>query len=136
LYTIESDNSFTKLSDAMPRNSMPRVIFSESEVANKLHKLKVNKSPGPDKIHPRILYELKDEIVTPLTSLFNLWMTTGILPDDWMMSTVSVLHKKGRKDCIENYRPISLTCICCKIMEGIVRDYVMDFFLANNLFSD
>ena len=44
--------------------------------------------------------------------------------------------KKGKKDLIENYRPISLTCICCKLMESLVRDIVMDHFVSNNLFSD
>ena len=63
-------------------------------------------------------------------------MVTGILPDEWKTSTVSVLFKKGKKDSIENYRPISLTCICCKIMESVVRDHVMEYFSVNNLFSN
>ena len=49
---------------------------------------------------------------------------------------MSVLYKKGKKDSLDNYRPISLTCICCKIMESLIRDSVMEFFLFNNLFSD
>src|SRR6266516_6667068 len=44
--------------------------------------------------------------------------------------------KKGKKDCINNYRPISLTCICCKLMESLIRDLVMNHILVNNLFSD
>jgi len=49
---------------------------------------------------------------------------------------ITVLHKKGGKDSIENYRPISLTCICCKIMESIIRDKIMYHFMSNSLFSD
>ena len=48
---------------------------------------------------------------------------------------MSVIHKKGKKDRIENYRPISLTCLACKIMESIIRDYLMNYFIENNLFS-
>ena len=50
-------------------------------------------------------------------------------------STVTVLHKKGRKDSIENYRPISLTCILCKVMESIISDYIMTYFFEYDLFS-
>jgi len=63
-------------------------------------------------------------------------MNLGVVPDEWKTSVVSVLHKKGKKDCVENYRPISLTCICCKLMESVVRDLVMNYFLINNLFSN
>ena len=87
-------------------------------------------------MHPRILYEIRDVIAAPLTFLFNLSMTSATLPSEGKTSTISVLHKKGNRHCIENYRPISLTCICCKIMESIVRDFTMNFFTLNKLFSD
>ena len=48
----------------------------------------------------------------------------------------SVLHKKGKKDNVENYRPISVTCICCKIMESIICDQIMSYFLSNDLFCN
>ena len=35
----------------------------------------------------------------------------------------------------QNYPPISLACIVCKIMESIIRDQIMDYFLKNNLFN-
>lgn len=136
LYTVESDTNFVALSIVLPQTVMPPIIFYESQVADKLHKLKLNKSPGPDMLHPRVLYEIKNELVSPLTFLFNKSLNSAVLPEEWKSSLVSVLHKKGKKDSIENYRPISLTCICCKIMESIVRDYVMDYFMTNQLFSD
>jgi len=37
----------------------------------KLCKLKVDKSPGRDMMHPRVLYETKDEISYPLFLIFN-----------------------------------------------------------------
>ena len=45
-------------------------------------------------------------------------------------------HKKGSTQNVENYRPISLTCIACKIMESIIRDNLAQYFAVNNLFSD
>ena len=34
-----------------------------------------------------------------------------------------------------NYRPVSLTSVCCKLMEGIVRDELMVYFYENKLIS-
>ena len=103
--------------EVLPANSLPQIVFNKSVVARKLGELKLNKSPGPDLLHPRVLYEVRNELVDPLTCLFNKAMSLGVLPDEWKTSIVSVLYKKGKKECIENYRPLSLTCIWCKIME-------------------
>jgi len=37
---------------------------------------------------------------------------------------------------VNNYRPVSLTNVVCKVMESIVRDYVMKYFLDNDSFSN
>jgi hypothetical protein len=63
-------------------------------------------------------------------------MNQGIVPDAWKNSIVTVVHKKGKRDCVDNYTPISLTCICCKIMESIISDHVMKYFLENKIFSN
>ena len=46
------------------------------------------------------------------------------------------IYKKGRKDEVNNYRPVILTCILCKVVESIVRDKVMDHFVKNKLFAN
>jgi hypothetical protein len=51
-------------------------------------------------------------------------MQTGKLPDNWKKANVTPLHKKGPKNLVENYRPISLTSIVCKTMEKFIRDII------------
>ena len=46
------------------------------------------------------------------------------------------LVKKGRKDDVNNFRPVSLTCILCKVMKSIVRDKIMQHFVLNKLFTN
>ena len=46
------------------------------------------------------------------------------------------IFKKGSKRFASNYRPISLTCIICKILESIIRDQMLEFFMQNNKISD
>ena len=133
---LEPDGDFRSLNSSMPVNFIPSVTFSREIIQSKLFFLKVNKSPGPDMIHPRVLQELNSVISERLLHIFTLSLKLSQIPEDWKCSTVTVIHKKGKKDCVENYRPISLTCISCKIMESIIRDQLMFYFLSNNLFSD
>lgn len=120
----------------MSSNSMPDITVSESFINLKLISLKLNTSPGPDNIHPRILFELRDVITPYLKCMFDMSLSEGKIPQDWQHSTITVIHKKGKKSSIENYRPISLTCVVCKVLESIVRDQLMSFFKCNNLFSN
>ena len=46
------------------------------------------------------------------------------------------MFKKGRKGDSGNYRPISLTCILCKVMESIIRDAMIEFLLKNKLICE
>jgi hypothetical protein len=116
-------------------NTVPPTVITECTVLEKLTKLKVDKSPVPDSIHPRVLNKLKNELYTPLTILFEKSTRTGQLPDEWKLSIITALHKKGSKAEFENYRPVSLTCIACKLLESIIRDQRIQHFLINNLFS-
>jgi hypothetical protein len=116
--------------------SMGEIIFSEKEINFELGKLNVNKSPGPDSIHPRILKELRHVICGSIKDIFDTSYNQGEIPEDWKKSSVSVIFKKGKKSSVENYRPISLTCITCKIMESIIRNQIMNYFKEYKLFSD
>ena len=106
------------------------------QVQNTLKKLKVNKSPGPDSIHPRILNEIALSISIPITDIFRTSLRNRELPERWKQAHVSAIFKKGEKTLPQNYRPVSLTCILCKMMESIVRDHFIDHMKKNNLFSD
>jgi len=48
-----------------------------------IKKINPNKLPGPDFLHPRVIYEVKEVIAYPLTLLFNKSLSSGQLPEDW-----------------------------------------------------
>ena len=58
------------------------------------------------------------------------------MPQMWKDAHITALHKKGSKNNAENYRPISLTSICCKLMESIIRDKIIDYMMIKKLFTD
>ena len=49
-----------------------------------------------------------------------------MVPSDWKLANVVPIFKKGDKKSVKNYRPISLTCICSKIMERIVQEEILN----------
>lgn len=111
------------------------ITFTNKAIVEKLKKLKTNKSAGPDSLYPRILQENAEVIAEPLQIIFNSSLRTGRLPSIWKQGNICAIHKKGsRQDC-NNYRPVSLTSIVCKLMEGIIRDKIMDYMSSNSLFS-
>ena len=62
----------------------------------------------------------------PLSKLFRVSYYTGIIPVEWKLANVVPVHKKGSKSDVENYRPISLTCLIMKVFEKLVRDKILD----------
>ena len=108
---------------------MPPLHITEYDIHQKLSQLKLNKSPGPDTIHPRVLYEVCAEICSPLKHIMELSFNTGDVPVDWRSAIVTALYKKGSKTDVSNYRPVSLTCITWKLMESLVRDHLMNSLL-------
>ena len=101
-----------------------------------LKALNVNKSCGPDNLHPRLLLELAETIALPVSILFNATLKDRILPEDWKLAFITAIYKKGSRHLPENYRPISLTSILCKVMEKFVRDNVVLHLLQENLLSN
>ncbi len=94
----------------------------EFETRNKLNKIKIGKISGPDKIGNRDLKNLAVTLIKPLTIIFNKILTQEVVPSQWKTAEIILLHKKGRRDEINNYRPISLTPNISKIFMSIIKD--------------
>ena len=71
------------------------IDITEPDVLNLLRKLKSDKSPGPDNLHPRVLKECAAELARPLTLLFKTSMKDGTLPQAWKEANVTPIFKKG-----------------------------------------
>ena len=62
-------------------------------------------------------------------------MNSHTLPIAWKNANICALHKKGVTSDPNNYRPISLTVIACKIMERIIANNLLSYLKFNNLIS-
>ena len=74
----------------------------------------------------RILRDYADDIAPILQSIFQQSLDTGMVPEDWKKANVTAVFKKGSRQVASNYRPVSLTCVSCKVLEHIVFRTIMD----------
>ena len=91
------------------------ISCTTEEFLKHLKSLKTNKSPGPDRISPVILKSCAFELAPSISFLINKSFLLDHLPEDRRSADIVPLHKKGSKLLRENYRPISLISMTCKI---------------------
>eukprot|EP00061_Rhincodon_typus_P008145 g30506.t1 len=87
------------------------VAITKEKVLVKLNGLKLDKSPGPDGLHPRVREETAEERVEALVVIFQESLQTERVPEVWNVTTVTLLFKKGVRQKFENCRPISLILV-------------------------
>jgi hypothetical protein len=104
---------------------LSEVFVTVKEVKEKIKKLRRDAAAGPDGIGPGLLMELKDELSPVLANIFNKNLRTGGIPKEWKEANVAPIFKKGKRTSPENYRPVSLTSVCCKLLESVIKDKIM-----------
>ena len=94
------------------------IEITKEDIRKRILKLNTNKSPGPDNMHPQVVKELASIIVDPFYFVFDLSLKTGRVPSAWKLGSICAIYKnKGSRNSVENYRPITLSSIACKILE-------------------
>ena len=107
---------------------LEQLFVTPEIIAKKIKKMKTNKSLGVDGIPPKQVKEIVEQISTPLAKLFNLSLE-GIVPSEWKEANITPLFKKGSWNKPDNYRPVSLTSVVCKLLEILIRDHMVEFLV-------
>ena len=88
---------------------------NEDEIMKIVNKLGTNKSPGHDGLKPDVVKKVAKEIAYPLMLIFNVSLSTGIVPDELKMAKVVPIYKKNNPELFGNYRPVSVL-LCQKYL--------------------
>ena len=98
--------------------------------------LNPHKVEGPDHIPTRFLKEFAAELKPTMTLIFQAFLQQGQVPDDWKQANVAPIFKKGDDSTAASYKPISLTSVCCKILEHIIHSQIMRHLDIHQILSD
>ena len=62
-------------------------------------------------------------------------MVQDVVPNDSREANITALFKKGSKSASQNYRPVSVTSVICRLMESIIKDEIIKQLNIFNLIN-
>ena len=119
-----------------PHPRMPSISISTDGIQELLKEIDTKKASGPDNIPSWVLKHCATEIAPILSGLFSQSLNTGHIPRDWLTANITPVFKKGDRGNPANYHPISLTSICCKLMEHILCHSIMNHLESHHILND
>ncbi len=134
VFTTDTNTAMPQVHKKCSQNITPITVRTEG-VQKLLQHLKPHKASGPDQIPNIVLKECAKNLAPAITLMFQLSLDTGDLPQDWLNANVACVHKKGDKHSPENYRPISLTSVTCKLLEHIIYRHMLNHLQNHNILT-
>ena len=116
-------------------NIMEDFTFTVEKTIKAIRGMKTNSAPGVDGISALFYKNAIEYVAAPLTKLFNMSYKNGTWPSEWLMATITALHKKASRASVLNYRPITLMLVRAKIMERSMKEDICKWFNERGLWS-
>ena len=136
VFSDNKDKSIGQLNPLTKASTMPNIIINNEGVLNLLNKLQLGKAAGADSIPSNLLKICSNQLAPVFTLLFQASLNQGKIPEDWKQALIVPIYKKGDRTIAENYRPVSLTSITCKILEHIIHSSVMRHLEHHKILND
>ena len=115
---------------------MEDIVVTKEGVTKLLKGLNPSKALSPDELHPRVLKELATGLGPIFAHFFQQSTDEGEIHKEWSLANICPLFKKGDRSLAYNYRPVSLTCVPCKLLEHIVCSSIMAHLGEHKLLSE
>ena len=135
--TSQMPNVSTNASSYL-RNRVQNSFFfapcNTEEISKAISNLKDN-GKGLYVISTSVLESCKHIISPILSHITNLCLNDGYFPSELKLGCITPIFKNGKKDLIENYRPVCSLSPFSKIIERIIYDRMITFIDKNKIFS-
>lgn len=126
--------SYSNISDNL--NSIFLDNIQPSEILTIVQKFTNKQSSDYTDMNMHLIKQIIDVILEPLTYICNLSFSVGKFPDHMKIAKVIPLFKKGNKNHLSNYRPISLLPQFSKILEKLFVNRLNKFLNKYNILSN
>lgn len=112
------------------------ILFQKASAENILKiitKLNSNKAPGMDNIRVSDIKMVGKDVSSAIADLINCSIKSGVYPDELKVGCVRPIHKKGKRNCYSNYRPITLLSSVDKIVEKYVCEQIHNYYRKHDV---
>uniref|UniRef100_A0A1A8ATP4 Reverse transcriptase domain-containing protein n=1 Tax=Nothobranchius furzeri TaxID=105023 RepID=A0A1A8ATP4_NOTFU len=120
---------FDRQNDVAARKSIPPpddqvLCLTTAEVRKTLRRVNPRKAAGPDNIPGRVLKECAEQLADVLTDIFNISLSSAVVPTCFKAATIVPVPKKSSVSCLNDYRPVALTPTIMKCFERLVMTHI------------
>jgi ribonucleases P/MRP protein subunit RPP40 len=133
VYVNENLTDIPELAENCDFPGQASLNFSSEDIVTIVKSISSKKAPGPDNVHIKLLKLAPVEISHYLKVIFDKSLELGVVPDAWKTANIVPIPKKGLSSDPAMYRPISLTSLCCKILEKLITNDIMSYLTSNNI---
>ncbi len=124
--------------DRFLKGNFPHSLFLQptdsEEIKKIIRNFKNKKSYGFDGISSSIFKNFAHELAHPISQIFNMSITNGIVPDIMKIAKVIPVYKsKGDDKLFTNYRPISLLPVLSKLLEKVVHKRLYSYLTRHKI---
>ena len=139
--TVENAKEYEiNLSDLFSENDespFTHIDITNEDILEAIKSTKINSAPGPDSVPAILLHKCAETLVNPLKTIMNKSLQNSDIPAPWKEANITPIYKgKGDKSDPSQYRPISLTSQIIKLLERIIRVYIINYLESNDLLPE
>ncbi len=107
-----------------PTSGTCHLIIQEYEVRRVLKTVNTRKAAGPDGVPGKVLKACAHQLAGLFTKIFNLSLTSAIIPPCLKSATIIPVPKKAVTSSLNDYRPVALTPVIMKCFERLVSQHI------------
>ena len=133
VFTMDNGNPLDLTPKHLTEMMNPEITYVE--ILDAVHDSKDKISRTPDNVPIYFIKRVIGPILQPLIYLFNSFLNQGFVPWQWKMARVIPVFKKGNRNKVQNYRPISLTSSFCRLFESIISKRILNHLQLNSLLT-
>ena len=101
-----------------------------------LKKLKNGKAYGWDQIPNEALKNLPNSMISMITLLFNKIKSSGIMPRGWNQGRITLVHKRGLREVLGNYRPITVLISLAGLYSKVLNERLIEVTEEHQLLGE
>ena len=99
-------------------------------------RLKGKPTAGYNDIPDRLVKQCVELIIGPMAHIYIVSLNTGVFPDEWKKANMRTLYKKGDRNNMQNYRPISKISVFAKLFERLMYYRIISLLYENKIFTE